>query len=145
MRRPRRTLLTLAATAGVAASLLAPTAAHADYYGSETDYAEVILDTPADYGHPYYCISSIGSTACFMPYDEKFFVKDTKADGYAAVAEWLVDTGSGYRWGTCVKHTAGTWAICNKSYSEGQRIDFRGARYNSGNFVDGGSWEHTVT
>jgi hypothetical protein len=131
----------------MAASLLVPDAAHADYYGRETDFAVVLGsgDTPAEWGDEYDCIGSTGVTVCFMPYGHKIFVKDDKADGYTAVGEWFIDTGDGYRSGSRVnKHTAGTWAQCNKDFPE-DRIRYRGARYNSGNSVDGGEWDWYIT
>ncbi|MEU5943847.1 hypothetical protein ABZ807_32925 [Micromonospora sp. NPDC047548] len=77
--------------------------------------------------------------ACFQPYGDYFFVYDEKADGYAAALDWY-DADSN-RWGSCVNtHTAGTWAICNKDFTEGREISFRGARYNSGNPYDSGGW-----
>src|SRR5688500_3220314 len=115
MRRPRRWLLTLTATAGMAASLLVPGTAQAAYFGSETDFAVVLPsgNTPADWGDDYECVGSTGVTVCYMPYGDKIFVKDTTADGYSAVGEWFIDTTDGYRSGACVnKHTAGTWGQC---------------------------------
>lgn len=48
MRTPRRGLLALAAMAGAITTLLAPTAASAAYYGSETDYATYRSSFPDD-------------------------------------------------------------------------------------------------
>ncbi|GLI00986.1 hypothetical protein [Phytohabitans aurantiacus] len=146
MGKRRRGLLAMAAVIGAVISLLSPTAASAAYYGNEINYTVVILDTPADYGHWYHCTSTGGATACFMPYGEKFFVKDTNADGHSAAASWLFDGPDGYRLGTCVhQHGNGTWGICNKSFPEGWLINFRAAVYEAGNLVGNGAWTGTET
>jgi hypothetical protein len=122
--------------------MLAPTAASAYYYGSETDYGKQIATLP---DNDYYrkCTWPTGVLACFQPYGDIFFVKDDRADGYAAAVDWY-DADSN-RWGSCVNtHTAGTWAECNKDFVEGHTIYFRGALYQSGNRVGNGGWVSVV-
>ncbi|MFC6019839.1 hypothetical protein ACFP2T_26995 [Plantactinospora solaniradicis] len=138
MRTPRRGLLTLAAMAGVAVALLTPTAASAAYAGSETDYAAA-SNGPTN---GYVCIGHTGVTACFKPLDDLIYVKDTEADGYAAVVEWSADAPwDNYRSGSCVnKLGAGNWGVCNKNFVEDGNISINGARYNNGNLVDDGDW-----
>lgn len=146
MRKPRRTVIALAAAIGAMLSLLFSTAAHAAYYGNETNYAVVIRDTPAAYGHWYHCGSVSGATACFMPHGELFFVKDTRADGHSAAADWLFDGPDGYRSGSCVnQHGNGSWAVCNKSFPEGWGIDFRPTVYEGGNPLSNAAWTGTET
>ncbi|MEV4755583.1 hypothetical protein AB0J86_10800 [Micromonospora sp. NPDC049559] len=135
MRKPRRGLLALAATAGVAATLIAPSAAYAAYYGDETDYA---VSSSGPVG-TYYCTytSYTGARVCFQPYGDLVYVKDTNADGYAAVGEWIGDGFS--RTGSCVNKLGnGNWGVCNKDFPENQGLYITGARYSSGNPVDSG-------
>ncbi|MET9023143.1 hypothetical protein ABZV93_24525 [Actinopolymorpha sp. NPDC004070] len=75
----------------------------------------------------YHCISTTGSTACYKPYGDKIYVKDTKADGYSAVMRWYTNYG---RWGTCRNpYKAGTWVVCDKDFAEGSWLNFRASRY----------------
>jgi hypothetical protein len=141
----RRKLIGVAAAVGALVSLLLPGVAQAAYWGNELNYAEVILDTPDAYGHPYVCASVTGAKVCFMPYGEIFFVKDTVADGHSAGVDWVYD-GDGTRTGTCVsQHGAGTWAMCNKSFSELGGVDFRAVVYEAGNPVREGTWHYSST
>ncbi|MFC6019837.1 hypothetical protein ACFP2T_26985 [Plantactinospora solaniradicis] len=141
MRTPRRGLLALATVAGAALALIIPSAASAAYYGSETDYA-LSSSGPTD---GYECVEGTGVIACFRAYGDVFYVKDTKADGYSAVAEWHM-LGFATRTGSCVnKLGEGEWGICNKNLTEGRELVLTAARYNSGNFVDYGSRETLYT
>jgi hypothetical protein len=141
MRAPRRRLLALAAAAGLAATVLTPTAAHAAYYGTETDYAVYSLGPEGAPIGNYECVTFTGVIACLKSYGDRLYVKDTKADGYAAVAEWFWSNGAGFRSGACVnKLTAGEWGVCNKNFGDDLTMDVRAARYNSGNLVDRGPW-----
>ncbi|MCG5435156.1 hypothetical protein PSH25_003072 [Micromonospora sp. PSH25] len=142
MYAPRRRHLFLAAAAGLAATLLAPAAAQAAYHGSETDYAVYSLGPEGEPFGNYECITFTGVIACLKETGDRIYVKDTKADGYAAVAEWDYPM-SGQRSGSCVnKLNAGDWGVCNKDFSNDDGYLYvRAARYNSGNFVDSGVWE----
>jgi hypothetical protein len=138
VRIPRRGLLALAAMTGVAVMLLTPTAASAAYYGSETDYG-VEVPYPPDTDWYRKCTDMGPVLACFQPYGDYFYVHDDKADGDSAAVDWF-DADSN-RWGSCVnKHGAGTWAACDKDFTEGHEIYFRAARYTGGNPVDSGNW-----
>jgi hypothetical protein len=141
MRKPRRTLLVLAALAGFVASLLTPAAAQAAYYGSETNYAVATSAPTGADGVDYFCASHTYVIVCVMPYGDKIYVADLKKDDYAAVAEWMVETepDPSIRSGSCVsKLGGGTWGLCNKNFPENRTAYVRGARYNSGNLVDRG-------
>jgi hypothetical protein len=134
MRAPRLRQLMLAVVAGSAAILLTPTAASAAYYGSETDYTESSGGPTGNYT----CAAHTGVIACFKPSDDLIYVKDTKADGFAAVAEWSLRIGDeAIRDGSCVnKLTAGSWGVCNKNFQENRFFWINGARYDSGELVD---------
>ncbi|MCW6007267.1 hypothetical protein K1W54_22375 [Micromonospora sp. CPCC 205371] len=141
MRTPRFRPLMLAVAAGVAAILLTPTAAYAEYYGAETDYAQSSAGPTGDYA----CATHTGVIACFKAYGDVIYVKDIMADGYAAVAEWSVRTDDP-RSGSCVnKLTAGKWGVCNKNFVENQTLWLDGARYDSGEFVDGSPGANLIT
>ncbi|GAA3254328.1 hypothetical protein ACFO1B_51335 [Dactylosporangium siamense] len=132
---PRRWALALAATAGAAASLLAPTAASAAYYGEETNYTAITSGPTGE----YVCVDHTGVNVCFKPYGDELYVRDLRADGYAAVLEWNMPENG--RRGSCVNNLgSGTWGLCNKDFPEFTRIYFNAARYNRGNLVDRG-WE----
>lgn len=131
MRTPRPKLLALATAIGATLVLMFPTAGFAAYFGAETDYA---TSSAAPSG-TFYCMSVIGATACFEPYGDVFYVKDTQADGYAAVAEW--DTALSYRDGSCVNHLGnGKWGVCNKNFDEGEYLKLKAATYNNGNRIE---------
>lgn len=136
MRFPGRRLLALAATAGVALTLLTPTAAFADYYGDETDYAQPVSGPSGTKNVDYRCLDladSWGVEACYKANGDYLYVKDTKSDGYAAVAEWHI-LGFEGRTGSCVnKWGAGEWAVCNKDFPENRDLEVLGALYNNGN------------
>ncbi|MGW4500517.1 hypothetical protein ACWENR_18130 [Micromonospora sp. NPDC004336] len=136
-------MLALAAAAGVAMTLLVPTAASAAYYGDETDYGTVVSGVPYNGIDPVECRQIEGARGCFISYGDRLYVKDMVADGYAAALDW-VDL-DGPRWGSCVnKQGAGTWVLCNKDLPEGHDLNFRVARYDSGNRVDDGPWWHWI-
>lgn len=136
MRIPRPRSLTLAAVIGAALALLIPTAALAEYYGEELDYA-VLSDGPTG---EYYCTNAdglAGTFACFKPYGDVLFIKDTRADGHAAVAEWDIIN---LRWGSCVNTLGnGKWGKCNKNFAEGKFLNLSAARYDRGNFIARGN------
>jgi len=138
VRTPRRRLLALAAVAGAALTLLAPTAAFAAYSGDETNYTAVSsgpagVEGSDGYGD-YNCIYSTGVKACFMPAGDKLYVRDVTADGYTAVLQWSTNG----RTGSCVNNLgAGNWGLCDKDFTEDKLIHISAARYKSGNYVDG--------
>ncbi|GAA4263590.1 hypothetical protein [Dactylosporangium darangshiense] len=136
MRKPSGKMLALAAAAGVAATLLVPTAAQAAYWGSETNYVAISSGPTGDYS----CVSHTGVTACFKPLGDLLYVRDIRADGYAAVVEWTADAPvDSYRDGSCVNNLgSGNWGVCDKDFVEGVTIVINGARYTGGNLVDRG-------
>jgi hypothetical protein len=138
MRIPRRGLLTLAAIAGAGMTLLAPSAASAAYYGSETNFAAPA--TRVDVDQVFRCTSITGVYVCYEGLHDFFWVKDEKADGYSAAIDWF--DAEGTRWGSCVnKHgKSDGWTACNKNLPEGHLLYIRAARYDSGNPVDHGNW-----
>ncbi|GAB3856155.1 hypothetical protein ACFPIJ_58990 [Dactylosporangium cerinum] len=132
-RTVHRTSLVAAAAAGVLLALAVPGLASAGYYGDETDYAKASGGPTGQYS----CGSSTGVTICFKASDDLIYVKDTKADGYAAAADWYYSNSM--RTGSCVnKLTAGTWGVCNKNFAENQIVWFDPTRYNNGQYVDDG-------
>jgi hypothetical protein len=138
MRMPHRRLVVLAAIAGAAVSLLAPTAAHAAYYGGETNYAELSSGPTGT----YYCTAITGANVCYKPAGDLLYVKDLREDGQSAVAEWLVmpDSGTTWRDGSCVnKLGAFHWGVCNKNFEEGWNMWLRAARYDAGYRTDNGA------
>ncbi|MFE7272068.1 hypothetical protein [Streptomyces sp. NPDC057623] len=125
MRAPHPRLLTLAATAAVTLVLMNPTAAFAEYHGSEVDLA-IASGGPTG---TYYCTDAdafTGAYSCFKPDGDLIYIKDTVKDGYSAVAEW---SGAG-RVGSCVnKLGAGNWGVCNKDFEEGRFLELTSATY----------------
>jgi hypothetical protein len=117
------------------ATLLIPAAAHADYYGYETNYVAISSGPTGD----YLCVSHTGAEVCFTPNGDLIFVRDIKADGYAAVGEFIVAGTNPSRSGSCVNNLGvGNWGLCNKNFPEDKVIYFNGARYTKGNLVDRG-------
>ncbi len=89
------------------------------------------------------CVTTTGAEACYLDYGDQIWVKDTKADGYSAVARWYMRDG---RYGTCRnKLGAGKWGVCDKEFDESDLIHYRASRYNgsSGNYVEPESRETT--
>lgn len=141
MRFSGRRLVALAgaaATAGAAWTFLNPVAASAAYYGDETDYAQPVSGPSGTKNIDYFCLDladSWGVEACYKPYGDYFYVKDTKKDGYSAVAQWH-QLGFDGRTGSCVnKWGEGVWAVCNKNLRENEQAEVIGMLYNNGNPV----------
>ncbi|TDD80749.1 hypothetical protein E1293_20115 [Actinomadura darangshiensis] len=91
------------------------------------------------------CVSTTGSTACFETYGDKFYVKDTKKDGYSAVAVWATSYG---RKGVCRNSLgSGKWGVCNYNMKEGKGIAWLAERYNgnTGKFIGPKSKTATAT
>ncbi|MBT8227871.1 MAG: hypothetical protein HKP61_10560 [Dactylosporangium sp.] len=60
-------------------------------------------------------------------------MRDTKADGHSAAVEWQNLSNNVFRWGACVNsHGSGTWAVCNKNYTEGSPLGFRAGLWEGG-------------
>lgn len=75
------------------------------------------------------CVSSPNAEACFQPYGDYLFIKDTKADGTEAYNEWSLSKGSS-RGGQCINRLgAPNWGYCHKDFPEGVTIQF-GVWYN---------------
>lgn len=72
------------------------------------------------------CVSVTGAQACFEHYGDKWWVRDTVADGASAVVIWdNYRNGSLYRQGECQNRMgSGNWGVCNKNYYEKSRLDF---------------------
>ncbi|WP_019854254.1 hypothetical protein [Actinopolyspora mortivallis] len=79
-----------------------------------------------------------GAIACFEPYGDKYWVKDTVADGHSAAADWdNYRNGNWYRQGGCVNSLGkGNWGVCNKNHYEDSTVVFRTAVYDAGT----GTW-----
>lgn len=73
------------------------------------------------------CVTVTGAQACFEAYGDKWWVKDTAADGASAVVTWRnYRNGSLYRSGQCENRMgSGTWGVCNKNYYEGSDLLFQ--------------------
>ena len=69
-----------------------------------------------------YCVNNNhGAKACFQPYGDKVWVKDTRKDGYSAAAETKYSYSRGPD--VCInKHGKGTWVVCNYNMREGRRV-----------------------
>lgn len=66
--------------------------------------------------------------ACFVPHGDYFYVFDALADGKSAVAYWVLLDGT--RSGACRNALgAGTWARCNKNFTEGVYMSVRAGTY----------------
>jgi hypothetical protein len=147
LRIPRRGKLVLATMVGVIATMLAPSAASAAYYGAETDYSSRWAEGYPDYDSYGVCRYATGVDACFQSYGDRFWVWDElvngKPDGYSAAVEWRDVDGT--RSGTCVNnHGSGVLGDCNKIFVEGHRIFWRYARYNAGVQVNAGAWVESI-
>ncbi|SFO95288.1 hypothetical protein SAMN02982918_0937 [Saccharomonospora viridis] len=73
------------------------------------------------------CVAITGAQACFEAYGDKWWVKDTVADGASAVVIWdNYRNGSLYRQGECQNRLgSGNWGVCNKNYYEGSALYFK--------------------
>jgi hypothetical protein len=110
----KRTLTSvLAATAVLAGGLLATGPAGAANGDRAAPAARAKL----------YCIGNDhGAYACFQPYGDKVWVKDTTANGMSAAAVWKTSYG---REGVCMNiHGKGTWVACNYEMRENRFIRF---------------------
>ncbi|MCZ4506708.1 hypothetical protein O3Q52_00490 [Streptomyces sp. ActVer] len=82
------------------------------------------------------CITNIqGAAACFQPYGDVIWSKDTSTDGYGVYAKWtnqLRDSGgswSTYRSGKCSNPgSSGDWASCNKDFYEADNTNAYGGQ-----------------
>lgn len=64
-----------------------------------------------------------GAYACFKSYGDKFYIKDTKDDGYAVAVVWRTDYG---KKGECLDtygYGSG-WSHCDYNLREGHKISF---------------------
>jgi hypothetical protein len=94
-----------------------------------------------------YCVSISGTDACFQPYGDLIWVRDTASDGHPAYADWENDLWSGSQWiaayaSTCESTLgAGKWGYCDEEFFEndqpnnvggtGSRVDIWARTYNS--------------
>lgn len=64
-----------------------------------------------------------GAYACFKSYGDKFYIKDTKNDGYSVEVDFKTDYG---RKGGCFNtYGAGSgWAVCNFNMKENHKLTF---------------------
>jgi hypothetical protein len=112
----------IASTITLAGAGILASVAPAQAYSFEWDNAAP--EVPANTS---YCGETTGSEFCWDSNGDRIYVKDTKADGYSAVARWYTDYG---RWGTCRNSLgAGQWGVCNKDFAEGYVINMRASRY----------------
>lgn len=71
-----------------------------------------------------YCVSVSGADACFQPYGDLIWVRDTASDGHPAYADWENDLWSGSAWiaayaSTCESTLgAGRWGYCDEEFFE---------------------------
>ncbi|MEU8239691.1 hypothetical protein AB0C07_15720 [Actinoplanes missouriensis] len=82
------------------------------------------------------CHSVTGVTACYKPYGDVFYVKDTAADSASATAMWYMNYNRDWnywdRQGECRNKLGnGKWGACNKDLDEeafvkmtGRVVDF---------------------
>jgi hypothetical protein len=117
----RKFVVLLVGVVALAAPLTVAESAAASEYWEKTNFR----GSPGDSDHAYYCARSQSSKAyaCFMPYDERFYVLDWDKDGLPPVMEWKSSSG---RYGR-VYHEYGhpNWAWRNKSFGESTKITFR--------------------
>ena len=71
----------------------------------------------------YTCYSITGATACYKPYGDIFYVKDTAADSASATAMWYQNYNRDWnywdRQGECRNKLGnGKWGQCNKDFDE---------------------------
>jgi hypothetical protein len=119
-------LLTISAIVFAATTMAATPASAASY---EYNTATAIS------GSPNYdaCSNTSITFACFQANGDQLWVYDGKADGKSAVLVWE----NGARKGACRNSSgSGKWAHCNKDFTEGSRIYFRGCVYDG----DSGGW-----
>ncbi|MYX22123.1 MULTISPECIES: hypothetical protein [unclassified Streptomyces] len=97
-------------------------AAAATLFGLATVPAQAASGPPS--GAP--CSVGSTSTICFAAYGDHIWVKDTKADGHAAVGLWVYssDLATGHY---CANATGakGGWKDCNYNMRENVQIRFR--------------------
>jgi hypothetical protein len=82
------------------------------------------------------CIINIqGAKACFQPYGDVIWIKDTSFDGYSVYAKWtnqLRDSGGSWhnnRSGKCSNPgSSGDWASCNKDFYEASTTNSYGGK-----------------
>jgi hypothetical protein len=72
------------------------------------------------------CSEANGTIACFEAYGDKFWVKDTKKDGYFSRASWGL-TGDGWADKTCSNHLGSDagWTLCNYNMPENDSLSFK--------------------
>ncbi|EHR60685.1 hypothetical protein [Saccharomonospora cyanea] len=77
------------------------------------------------------CREITGARVCFEHYGDKWWVRDTAADGASAVVLWdNYRNGSLYRQGECQNRLgSGTWGVCNKNYYEDSTLDWLACVY----------------
>src|SRR5689334_2746681 len=88
----------------------------------ESNFA--VAGTPPSFSANDCTFTLVGVKACFEAGGDKFWVKDTLADGESAGIYWenYVE-GQFYRKGECINSlSAGTWGVCNKDFVEGSRV-----------------------
>jgi hypothetical protein len=92
------------------------------------EYNAAVAGTPPA-GIP--CIAVSGATACFQSNGDRWWVKDTVADGLSAISAWANYHGASlYRYGICANRLGnGHWGYCSKNYAEGTEIDWQSCKY----------------
>ncbi len=79
------------------------------------------------------CPAVAGAIACFDPYGDRWYVKDTAADSASAEARWNNYLSNElYRTGICRNSLgAGRWGVCNKNYYEQSTVHWRACVYDA--------------
>ena len=67
------------------------------------------------------CTETTGAKICYVKDGDKWYVKDTVADGYSALAYWSSYLNhKAHRRGYCRSGLgSGVWGVCDKNYTEG--------------------------
>ncbi|MFG2007387.1 hypothetical protein ACGFNU_50380 [Spirillospora sp. NPDC048911] len=100
--------------------------------------------------NPTFCINEDitqnAARACWVANGDDWYVQDTRADGHSASVsweDWACNDGGSFpcndlrRKGIC-RNTfgAGTWAWCNKDYTESDAIYFKAAQTEGWSIID---------
>ncbi|WP_028662054.1 hypothetical protein [Saccharomonospora saliphila] len=108
-------LLTGTATASMAPT---PTPESVDTAAADYELNYAVAGSPA--GADLVCGSVNAVQVCYQAYGDRWWIRDTAADGASAAVDWdNYRNGSLYREGMCVNSLGqGQWGQCNKNYYE---------------------------
>ncbi|BBH63374.1 hypothetical protein ACTI_00590 [Actinoplanes sp. OR16] len=122
----RAGIVLTAAMVGIGVAVMAPSPALA---AITVEYNTAVADSaPSDTSEK---MTVAGSTAYYVDYGDKWYVKDTAADGKSAVVIWEYYINfEQTRAGMCSnKQGNGTWGSCNKEYDESAGIRAKACTY----------------